>query len=164
MLKRIRIQILTERYEVPGSFYGAPGEMPMPDIHAAPAAKDDVQQLEVVTDASYHDDGHRVCIRYKESAESGMEGSHTTLSFQKAAPSAISILRDGAVKTALQLAQNERFFGVYQTPIMPFEFCLLPRLVENGIEKTGVLHLDYTLELKGAEAQRTKLTLRILPD
>jgi hypothetical protein len=30
------------------------------------------------------------------------------------------------------------------------------------MEKTGILRLDYTLELKGAQAQRTILTLRVL--
>jgi uncharacterized beta-barrel protein YwiB (DUF1934 family) len=162
MLKKIRIEITTVRYEVPGSFYGAIGEQPTPVLDASPASPADVERTVLVTDASYHDDGHRVCIRYTENAESGMEGTRTAVAFQKCEPALVSVLRDGAVKSALHLKEGERYFGVYQTPIMPFELCVLPRLVENGMEKTGILRLDYTLELKGAQAQRTMLTLRVL--
>lgn len=162
MLKRIRIEITTVRYEVPGSFYGAIGEMPTPVLDALPADPADVERTVLVTDASYHDDGHRVSIRYTENAGSGMEGTRTTVAFQKGEPDCVSVLRDGAVKGALHLEQDRRYFGVYQTPMMPFELCVLPRLVENGMKKTGILRLDYTLELKGAQAQRTILTLRVL--
>ena len=162
MLKKIAIEITTEQYEVPGSFYGAVGELPTPALDAAPASPDDVQLNVFIADASYHDDGHRVCIRYTENAESGMEGVKTTLSYQKTDPGRITLLRDGEVKTALEFVQGERYFGVYQTPIMPFDLCLLPRTVDNSIETTGFLQLDYVIQLKGAEAQRTKLTLWLL--
>ena len=162
MLKKVRLQIITESYGVSGSFYEAADQCHAPDPNAPPTAPDDVQRTELVTTAAYHDDGHRVTLRYKENADSGMEGTETTVSFGKTKPDSISILRSGAVKCALQIEQGRRYFGVYQTPIMPFELCLLPRLVANGIEKTGVLQLDYTVELKGTEAQRNKLTLRIL--
>lgn len=161
MLKKIRLQILTERYEVSGDLYDDT-QLPTTLPHVTPTIPGDVTRTEVTVAASYHDDNHRICIRYTEGAESGMEGTKTTVAFQKCTPDCVTVLRDGAVKSALQFERGQRYFGVYQTPIMPFELCLFSHSVSNGIEKTGILQLEYTIQLKGAQAEHNKLTLRIL--
>ena len=162
MLKKVRVQIITDRYEVKGSFYNNTIEAVPPEAVAPPRLQGEDEHMEMTVEARYHDDGTRVCISYKESEISGMEGSTTSVSFQKNEPETLSMLRDGTVKTALLFEQGKRHLCIYQTPIMPFDLCLLPRTVDNSIETTGFLQLDYVIQLKGAEAQRTKLTLWLL--
>lgn len=162
MLKKVRVQITTERYEVKGSLFETPTGF-LPDENAPRPAEDDVEKMEMTMDASYHDDGTRVCIRYKESELTGMEGSTTSISFQKSDAGLITMLRDGAVKTALIFEEGQRHLCVYQTQIMPFEVGVCTKKVHNGIEKDGILEMDYTVELRGAQAERTKLRLKVLP-
>ena len=163
MLKKVRVQIVTDRYEMQGSLWETPSGKLLPDFDAAPPQKSEIEHLEMTTEAVYHDDGHRVCISYKESELSGMEGSKTSVSFQKNDPSFLSMLRDGAVKTAMVFQPNERHHSVYQTPIMPFEVCVFTRTVENRIEEDGTLRMDYAIELRGAQTERTKFLMRVLP-
>lgn len=162
MLKKVRIQIKTERYEVKGSLFETPTGLLVPDDRAA-HPEEDAETMEMTMDASYHDDGHRVCIRYKESELTGMEGSTTSVSFQKNDPGLITMLRDGAVKTALIFERGQRHLCVYQTQIMPFEVGVYTKKVHNGIEKEGVLEMDYTVEIRGAQAERTRFQMRVLP-
>ena len=43
------------------------------------------------------------------------------------------------------------------------EVCVYTRSVRNEIECEGVLEMDYTVEIRGAQAERTKFLLRVLP-
>ena len=163
MLKKVRVQIITDRYEIKGSLYNnAMADVP-PDAVAPPAFHGETEHMEMTVEARYHDDGTRVCISYKESELSGMEGSTTSVSFQKNEPQLISMLRDGTVKTALVFEQSKRHLCVYQTPVMPFEICVYTKSVRNAIESEGMLEMDYTVELRGAQAERTKFLMRVLP-
>ena len=71
--------------------------------------------------------------------------------------------RDGAVRTALTFKERTRCEGVYETPMMRFEVCVYTEKVVNAIEQNGTLTLDYVSELKGAEPERTRLTVAIEP-
>lgn len=161
MLKKVRIQIITDRYEVEGSLYDLPAGQYLPED--APA-KEEPQHLEITVEGRYHDDGTRISIGYKESELTGMEGSSTTVSFQKNEPQRISMLRTGNVKTALVFEKARRHLCIYQTPIMPFDVCVFTRSVDNRIESDGILQMDYTVELRGAQSERTKFRMHILPD
>ena len=163
MLKRVRVQIFTDRYEIKGSLYNnAVADVPS-DAVAPLSFHGETEHMEMTVEGRYHDDGTRVCISYKESELTGMEGSSTSVSFHKSEPQTLSMLRDGAVKTALIFEQNKRHLCVYQTPIMPFEVCVYTRTVRNAIESEGVLEMDYTVEIRGAQAERTKFLMRVLP-
>ena len=72
--------------------------------------------------------------------------------------------RDSSVRTALVFEEGQRHLCVYQTPFMPFEVAVKTRQVENRIEENGTLHLLYTVELKGANAEQTDFSLMLLPD
>ena len=163
MLKKVRVQIVTDRFEAKGSLYETPAGKLLPTPLQDMPAKEDIEHMEMTVEASYHDDGDRVCIRYKESELSGMEGSVTSVSYRKSEPSLISMLRDGSVKTALVFEPGARHLCVYQTPIMPFEVCVYTRSVKNDIEAKGLLKMDYTVELRGAQAEHTAFSMRVLP-
>ncbi len=155
MLKKVRIRITTERTEVSADlFSGKP---------ASCGALATPEHSEMTVEGRYHDDGARVAISYDESALSGMEGSRATISYQKSEPGLISMLRTGNVKTALLFEGGRRHACVYQTPIMPFEVCVQTSKVQNTIETMGTLELDYITQIKGAQAERTRMRIVISP-
>ena len=45
---------------------------------------------------------------------------------------------------------------------MPFEVCVHTMKVENQLLTDGVLRLDYIVEIRGAQAERTKFQMEIL--
>lgn len=160
MLKKVRLQITTERREAGGSLFDgdtpklrAPAEIP----------EDEVERIEITVEANYHDDGTRISMTYHESELTGMAGATTSISFNKNAAGLISMLRHGTVKTALVFEKGKRHMCVYETPVMPFEVCVLTGEVINAIESEGTLTLDYTVELRGAAAEHTHFHMRVLP-
>ncbi len=156
MLKKVRIKIQTDRTELVGSLFE--------DSLAVKQKRDAAaERMEMMTEGSYLDDGTRVSISYKESEATGSEGSRTTVSFQKNAPELISVMRTGSVKTALIFEEGRRHHCVYQTPIMPFDVCVYTTKVHNALESEGALVLDYAVELRGADAERTQMKLTLLP-
>lgn len=160
MLKKVRLQIITERREAEGSLF----EGDTPTLRApAHIPEDDVERLEITAEANYHDDGTRISITYHESEMTGMAGAVTSISFNKNDTGLVSMLRHGTVKTAMVFETGKRHLCVYETPVMPFEVCILTSKVINAIESEGTLTLDYTVELRGAVAEQTHLHLRVLP-
>lgn len=161
MLKKVRIQITTERREIKGSLFETPTGQFLPT--GAPPKEAEPERLELMMEGRYHDDGTRVSISYKESEISGMEGATTTVFFQKNEPGLVTMTRTGTVRTALVFEAGCRHHCIYETPIMPFEVAVDTRSVENALEASGYLRLDYTVELRGANAERTRFEMRILP-
>lgn len=160
MLKKVRLQLITERREAIGSLFDgdtptlrSPNEIP----------EEDVEHMEITVEANYHDDGTRISMTYHESELTGMAGATTSISFNKNDAGLVSMLRHGTVKTALVFEKGKRHTCVYETPIMPFEICVLTSDVVNAIEAEGTLTLDYTVELRGAAAEHTHFNLRVLP-
>ncbi len=155
MLKKVRVRIVTDREELLESLFE--GER----REGAPTTER--EHLEMTVEARYHDDGTRVSIAWDESDASGMQGSRTSVSYQKDAPGVVTMMRTGAVKTALVFERGQRHHCLYQTPIMPFEVAVATSAVKNEIEAAGKLMLDYAVELRGGTCERTKMTMEILP-
>lgn len=121
----------------------------------------DSEPMELTTYGYLSVDKDRVKITYDESELTGMEGATTTLSFDKSAPELLTMLRGGSVTTAMVFEPRQRHICVYETPIMPFELCIYTLKVENDLLKSGNIYLDYIVEFKGAQAERTKFTISI---
>ncbi len=126
---------------------------------AAREENDDV--LELTTDGYLSENENRVEITYAESELTGMEGATTTISFDKNEPKLITMLRGGSVTTAMVFESGMRHICVYETPVMPFELCIHTLKVKNELLENGKIYLDYIVEFKGAQAERTKFTLMI---
>ncbi len=162
MLKKVRVKIETDRYTLSASplFSGA-AELFVPPAEE-PVAETD--HAELLTEARLRDDGTRVFLSYEEGVFSGMEETTTTVSFAKAEPGLLSVIRTGGVRTSLLFEKGLRHTCIYQTPIMPFEVCVATRNVQNDLAEHGTLFLDYLIEIRGAEAEHTRFRLSILPD
>ena len=158
MLKRIRVSVKTKQWQLNGTIF---------DDVTAPAGtptRAEAQEIEMTAEGSYHDDGHRITITYREGELSGLGDTKTSLFFRKSEPHTVTLTRDGAVRTALLFEQGKRHICVYQTPLMPMELAVKTRAVKNTVAENGKLYLDYIVEIKGADPERTELTLTLLPD
>lgn len=103
----------------------------------------------------------RVSVKYKESAE-GLPEWTTSVSYDEKEPGIVSIVRSGQLSHAFVIEAGVRHFSVYKTPYGPLEMCVRGRKVENELmEDGGRIYLDYSVELKGMSAQRTKMTLTV---
>lgn len=117
--------------------------------------------IEMTTEGVLRIADGRVEISYDESELTGMEGARTCVSFAADAPELVTMMRGGTVSTALVFEPHRRHICVYHTPYMPFEVCVYASRVENRLLELGTLKLDYIIELRGAQAERTRFTMNI---
>ena len=119
------------------------------------------ETLEMITEGLVRVRGGRVEVVYDEGELSGMEGSTTVVSYAKDEPRTVSMIRSGAVSTALVFERGVRHLCTYETPYMPFQIGVLALCVDNRLESEGVIVLDYLIEIRGAQAERCKMTLKV---
>ena len=162
--KKIKMKIKSLRYEVEESLFAKAisdiidsGE----DYDNDELDYDEEQEIALNTEGFMNVDEDRVELVYEESEITGMQGSRTSVIFDKSNAGLVSMLRDGSVSTALVFEKGKRHHCVYNTPIMPFEICVRTLKVENNILDAGTLTLDYIIEIRGAKAERTKFKLEI---
>ena len=120
--------------------------------------------IELVTEGVLQEIDGGWKLSYEESELTGLAGSTTALSYSKAAPNTLSLRRTGAVRTALLFEPGARDESVYYTAYMRFEVLLHTLAVKNELDTKGTLTLEYDLELRGAQTERTTLSLCVLPD
>lgn len=158
--KDIRICIETVTYEVEASLFGEEeiDVLSEEDIRAAL----EPDKIEMRTLGTLTEDAERVEIRYEESEATGMEGSVTRVFFETREAGLVTMMRTGAVSTALVFEKGKRHHCIYKTPFMPFEICVNTLDVQNRITEDGVLLLDYIIEIRGAKAERTKFVMKIM--
>ena len=103
-----------------------------------------------------------VCIRYAESAATGLEDCVTTVSFSDKEPDRVSMYRAGPVKTALMFSDGERYISVYETEYGCFEVGIYTEKCENKIGLDGgELSVIYDVEIRGSEAEHTELNMKV---
>lgn len=158
MLKKIRIAIKTTRTQLDDSLFDLAHTCAISKTEEPPEVQ------EFTASGSYYDDGTRISIAYREGELTDMENTRTTLSFQKSDLACVTMTRDGAVRCTLLFEAGHLHTCTYQTPYMPFSLAVKTNCVENRIEESGILLLDYTAQLKGAQAQHTTLSLTLLPN
>ena len=124
-------------------------------------AEVEAAKMESTTEGTLTVKDGRATVRYDETELTGMEGATTEVSFALNAPGLVTMLRGGGVTTSLVFEQDKRHVSIYETPFMPFEICILTMRVENRLIEDGTLKLDYVVEVKGAQAERTRFTMEI---
>lgn len=165
-VQSIRIKLLSEREEYAERLFDDEDV----DLYADPdedAPKEDEEPegpIEMFTEGELYVTDERVIIAYDESELTGMEGSHTQVRFDRSNPGLVTMTRNGAVSTILIFEENKRHICTYQTPYMPFEVCVYTKKVENSLLEDGKIVLDYVVEIRGAQAERTYFTIEVSPD
>ena len=163
MKQAIRMKIKSTRFEIPEFLFSKlcediaddMGEIKIPEELSS--SEPDV--LEVNTEGYILLKDNRVELCYDETELTGMEGSSTSISYDESSPTIVTMLRRGAVSTALVFEEGKRHHCVYKTPYMPFEVCVHTLKVDNRIYSERSLFIDYIIEIRGAKAERTKLEL-----
>jgi uncharacterized beta-barrel protein YwiB (DUF1934 family) len=117
--------------------------------------------IEMYSEGELYITDERVIIAYDESELTGMEGSHTQVRFERATPGLVTMMRNGTVNTILVFEEGKRHICTYQTQYMPFEICVLTKSVKNTLLDNGKIELDYIVEIRGAQAERTQFTIEI---
>ena len=110
------------------------------------------------------EDGRRVVeISYTEGES--MDDTNTVIRFDPAREREVSIYHTGGVVSALVCEEGVRHITVYQTPIAPFEIALYTKKCRGNFTYSmgGVMELDYIVELRGADLQRTILKIEVEP-
>ena len=163
MEQEIRIRLKAERYEVDASLFSSADEGGTDGIFVLNEdgeSKPEVMEIHSVGTLCRADG--RVEIAYDETEATGMAGSRTVISFMENEQGIVSMAREGTVSTTLVFESAKRYRCVYQTPYMPFEVCVRTHKVDNRLLTDGVLLLDYIIEIRGAQAERTKFSMQIL--
>ena len=160
MKRNVMIKLLSYRTELSGSLFEGDGEE-YEDLPEEDEGIESNEPTEMLIEGRLLKGNERVELVYEESELSGMEGSVTSVGFDRSNPGLISMMRSGTVSTALVFEENQRHICVYRTPFSDFEVCSLALRVENALLSEGRIELDYIIEIHGAQAERCRMTLTV---
>lgn len=101
-------------------------------------------------------------IAYTE--DDSMENTRTVLAFTPSQNNRVSILHDGPVMSSLVCERGVRHISAYKTPVMPFEVAVYAKRCDASLtyERGGYIELDYLVELRGMDIQRTCMTVDVI--
>ena len=102
-----------------------------------------------------------VTVSYEESDLTGMEGSTSTVTYRTDDRGLVTMIRSGAVRTAMTFRAHTRSICTYETPYMPFEIGVHALIVDNRLDTDGELRLDYIIEIRGGCAERCTMLMKI---
>ena len=99
-----------------------------------------------------------VTITYEENT-----GCTSEIIFDTGKPEMVTIHRTGGIMNTLVLEKGKRHISVYNTPVMPFETAVLAKKVDVNMtyEDGGDIDLDYLVELRGMDLQRTEMKIHV---
>ena len=158
MQENVRIKIRSVRYEVEASLFSEDGEQ----VIDASELRVEPETVEMNTLGRFKIEDGRVEVAYDETEATGMSGSTTAISFLENDPSIVTMIREGAVSVALVFEDGKRHHCVYKTPFMPFQVCVHTMKVDNRLLEEKYIDLDYIVEIRGAQAERTKFRIELL--
>ena len=159
MSEEIRLKLRSVRFEVEASLFSVDDDIDL-DPRAEREATPEI--VEINTRGVLKVENGRVEIGYDEAETTGMEGSSTVVTFTTDQKGIISMIREGTVSTALVFEEGKRHHCVYNTPFMPFQVCVHTLKVDNRLSDEKYIDLDYIVEIRGAQAERTKFRLELL--
>lgn len=166
--KNIRIKLTSLREATNDHFFG---RMLGDDAEEFDEFEDDIPEneepegpIEMFSEGELYVTDERVIIAYDESELTGMEGSHTQVRFERNQEGLVTMMRSGNVSTILVFEEGKRHICTYQTPYMPFEICVFTKNVKNTLLENGIIELDYIVEIRGAQAERTQFKIEVFED
>ena len=160
--KSIRIKLTSLREASNDSFFNEIlGGEPMDELEDEIPEEEPEGPIEMFSEGELYITDERVIIAYDESELTGMEGSHTQVRFERSHPGLVTMMRHGTVNTILVFEKGKRHICTYQTEYMPFEICVFTKEVRNTLLTDGRIELDYIVEIRGAQAERTQFTIEI---
>lgn len=124
--------------------------------------KDEKFVTTVESEGDLYERGGVIKIIYYEDEITGLIDCETTLSFSKSDPGRVTMSRDGLVRTAFMFCEGERYISVYETEYGSFDLGIVTEKCENTVtENGGEMNIIYTVELRGARAERNEIKIKI---
>lgn len=108
----------------------------------------------------------QITLTYDEADDSTLGKTHNIIRFDRANPHSLSIQRSGELMNTLVCEKGRRHTSVYNSPLLPMalEACTYTRRCDVDLdEEGGVVFLDYMIEIRGADVQRTTIRMDIMP-
>ncbi len=96
--------------------------------------------------------------------DESMEDTRTLIVYTPSQNGRVSVIHSGAVMSSLICERGVRHISAYKTPVMPFEVAVYAKKCDGSInfETGGSLELDYLVELRGMDIQRTQMTIDVV--
>jgi uncharacterized beta-barrel protein YwiB (DUF1934 family) len=159
--KRVVINMTTEREDYTNTFI-AFAETRDASVKLAP----EKESFDFRTDGILAWRDGRVVLEYDDSVLFDGEKTGVEISFDEKEPGIVSLIRHGSVSSAMVYEQGKRHISAYNTPYMVFELCVNTIKVSNKLlnENNRTLELDYTIEIRGSKAERTKMKISVKDD
>ena len=158
----------SEDEEFASRFFVKPAGPAVTRAKATGEETDAIEEIEIITAGEMtvisDKDGDTVAISYAESEITGMEGAVSTVTYRRDEPELLTMLRTGAVKTAMTFRPHHRAICTYDTPYMPFQIGIHALTVDNRLDTEGILLLDYLIEIKGGVAERCTMRMTVAPE
>ena len=103
------------------------------------------------------------CVEVSYQEADSMDKTKTTVRYSPDYPDTVTIYRSGDVFTTLICEKGRRHISAYETPLGPFEVAVYARDVSGALSfpEGGTLSLDYVVEIRGMEVQRTRMTVQV---
>ncbi len=118
------------------------------------------------TEATMEVEPGSIVISYEEEPDAGMGETTSILRIDRSNPHILVIQRTGGLMNTLVCEQGRRHTSAYTSPMipMPLEACTYTRRCDIDVDEDGgVIFLDYIIEIRGADVQRTMVRLNITP-
>ena len=161
MTKRhVMIRIVTTRLQIAEHLFDEEMTEEL-DEELTPPDDEPCEPVEIWMEGRLVTNSHRVELVYEEGELSGMEGSVTSIGFERDRPGLVSMMRSGPVSTAMIFEENKRHFSVYDTPFSSFQICVRALRVENALLSAGHLALEYQIEIHGAQAEHCTMEITV---
>lgn len=178
--RAVRIRIRSVQYDYRDSLLGGIArlqrraeELPEGDADDGEALFDEKacgdagMPYEMVTEGRLRTRGNLCELSYMERDEDGMEDTRSTLVFSKNRPNVLTLTRSGVMRMTLSFEEGRHHIGNYsfgaiqrllsdQPTVMIASYA---RRVSNRILSEGTLELDYIVEVRGMDTQRTVFSL-----
>ena len=165
MTKRnVMIHISTERRQLAMSLFDEEADDELPPEELDVDGEECDEPTEMLVEGRLITGPGRVELVYDEGEFSGMEGSVTSIGFDRSAPGLISMLRSGPVSTGMVFEEGRRHLSVYETPFSNFQICVRSLHVENALLTEGRILLEYLIEVHGAQAERCRMLITVKQD
>lgn len=118
--------------------------------------------IEIITEGTIGYNDSRLELKYLETYESDLGNEQTTVSFNVAEPSVVTMERNGVCRTAMVFEAGRRYISVYDVGGMVLELVVRTFELENKLsEGGGSLMLGYTLENGGVTVSRVKMNIEV---
>ena len=123
--------------------------------------EDEPEISEMLVEGRLVTTSRRVELVYEELLDAQFGSTVTKIGFDRDYSNMISMLRSGAIDTAMVFENKHRHICIYNAPAASFEVCINTLRVDNRLLTDGILMLDYYMEIRGVQTDHCKLTLTV---